>query len=276
MVRAVLLSTLVICVSGSCASEPEPAAAPPPPATTERAPDVDGVAAPIAEAHGRDAWLAHPALAAHVEVDFGSDTILVGEMTFTTSMGRARIDVTDGPSVIWDGRTAWLAPDDAELPMARFHVLTWPYFALAPLKLRDPGTRLELLGTRETLGRSFETARLTFAEGVGDTPDDWYVLYKDPDTSRLHAMAYIVTFGTTAVEAEKEPHAIVYEEHAQLDGALVPTRMRFYMWTDDDGIHGDAIGELRLQNPRFVDPDPGTFEAPDSAREVALPSPGAE
>jgi len=233
MHRTTLPLILLLAASLACSSGPPDAT---PPAAAERAlRDADRFAAPIEEAHGREAWLSHPALAGHLEVDFGGNTILAGELTFTTSMGRARIDTSAGPSVVWDGGTAWISPADAELPMARFHVLTWPYFVLAPLKLRDPGTRLEVLGEREIGGRTLEAARLTFEPGVGDTPEDWYVVYKDPGTARLHGMAYIVTFGTTTGQAEEEPHAIVYDDLTDVDGALVPIRMRFYMWTEDQG-----------------------------------------
>jgi len=273
MNRTALLATLSVCALSGCRAE---APAPPAPAADQTTPapqsDADRFAAPIERAHGREAWRAHPALASHLEVDFGGTTVLAGEMLFTTSMSRSRIDTDRGPSVIWDGSTAWVTPGDAELPMARFHVLTWPYFMLAPLKLRDPGTHLELLGEAQVVGRSFETARLTFGSDVGDTPDDWYVLYVDPETSRLHGMAYIVTFGTTAEKAGEEPHAIVYEELTELEGAQVPTRMRFYMWSEAEGIHGDPIGELRIGDPRFVTPGPTAFDVPEGAREAVLPT----
>jgi hypothetical protein len=275
MKRNALLAALAAGALGGCGSEAPAPPAPVPADTAAAESDADRFAAPMERAHGRDAWLAQPALASHVEVDFGGNTILAGEMTFTTNMDRSRIDTASGPSVIWDGETAWVTPGDVELPMARFHVLTWPYFVLAPLKLRDPGTRLERLGERQVQGQSFEAARLSFESGVGDTPDDWYVVYKDPGSARMHGMAYVVTFGTTTEKAEAEPHAIVYEEFAELDGAQVPTRMRFYMWGEEQGIHGDPIGELRIEGPRFLTPEPGRFEAPEGAREAVLPTPGS-
>jgi hypothetical protein len=274
MNRSALLATLAACTLSGCGSE-----APPPPAAAPAATpvsDAERYAAPIERAHGREAWLAQPALASHIEVDYGGETVLTGEMLFTTSMSRSRIDTAAGPSVIWDGETAWVSPGDAELPMARFHVLTWPYFVLAPLKLRDPGTRLEPLGEQQVGERSFETARLSFAPGVGDTPDDWYVLYQDPDSSRLHAMAYIVTFGTTTDQAEQEPHAIVYRELSELEGARIPTRMQFHRWSEAEGIHGDPIGELRISDPRFATPDAGAFDVPEGAREAPLPRSGSQ
>lgn len=264
------LVMLVSCATWACAPEspaPAPEAATPAPESP-----ADRFAAPVERAHGREAWLSRPALAAALEIDFGGNTILEGDITFTTDMSRSRIDTAAGPRVTWDGTTAWVSPGVAQLPMARFHVLTWPYFLLAPIKLRDPGSRLEPLGKRELRSGTYDAARLSFEAGVGDSPDDWYVVYANPETHRLHAMAYIVTFGTTVEKAEEAPHAIVYDELAEVEGALVPTRMRFYLWSEEDGIYGDPIGELRLAAPRFVAAGPETFEIPEGSREVPLPA----
>jgi hypothetical protein len=101
-----------------------------------------------------------------------------------------------------------VAPASAKLERARFHLLTWPYFAALPMKLADPGAHLQLLGERSLRGKVYQAVRLTFDPGVGDTPEDWYVLYRDPSSGRLAAAAYIVTYGKSATAASKEPHAI--------------------------------------------------------------------
>ena len=52
---------------------------------------------------------------------------------------------------------------------------------------------------------------MTFDRGIGDAPDDWYVVYKDNNSDLLAALVYIVTGGGTSVEvAEEDPHTITY------------------------------------------------------------------
>lgn len=250
----------------------EPSAGPAAPAGQAARPSVPPFAAAVEQAHGGSAWRAHGAVAADVALAFGGNPIFDGTMTITPDGARSRLErAADGAVLIFDGTAAWVSPADAEWPMARFHALTWPYFLAAPFKLADPGTHLEPLGERDLFGTPHDTARLTFDAGVGDSPDDWYVLYRDPANDRLAAMAYIVTYGTTAEEAGKEPHAIVYEAFVDVDGALVPTRWRFLEWSEEQGVHGDPLGQLELSNPRFVEPEPGAFTAPEGAREEGLP-----
>lgn len=237
-------------------------------------------AGPIEATHGAEAWYGKDAVAADVAIEFGGNRVFAGDMLFTPTMEKARVDLpgtgdATGASVVWDGGTAWVSPADAEFPRARFHVLTWPYFLAAPMKLRDPGTRLEDLGSRTMEGRTYDVARLSFEGAVGDTPDDWYVLYRDGETNRLAAMAYIVTYGTPREDAEAEPHAITYEDFTTVDGVEIPTTWRFWLWNEEDGIHGDPIGRVELSEVRFMTPGPEAFEVPEDAREEALPEVGA-
>jgi hypothetical protein len=222
-------------------------------------------------------WAGHEAFAADVALEFGGNRIFEGTLTLAPNAARTHTErAADGAVLVFDGDSAWVSPADAEWPMARFHALTWAYFMAAPYKLDDPGTRLEPLGELDLFGTPHEAARLTFDPGTGDAPDDWYVLYRDPETGRLAAMAYIVTFGTSREEAEQEPHAIVYREHVEVEGVPVPTVWELYEWSEEKGVNGDPIGRLELSDPRFVDAGDDTFRAPEGAREEPMPAAPAE
>ena len=138
------------------------------------------------------------------------------------------------------------------------------------MKLRDPGSNLSILGNRLLGARQHVAAKLTFHQGVGDTPDDWYIVYADPQTGYLMSMAYIVTFGKDLAEAEKEPHAITYDGFDNVDGVVISTRWNFWNWSPAEGIHGMPIGDAALSNVRFVEPGERTFARPANARLDAL------
>lgn len=231
----------------------------------------DLYAKPIEAAHNAKAYRAQQALRASFTVDFGGERMTEGVMTFDTPLGLARIETTDGQVYVFDGTTAWVSPADAEAPMARFHVLTWPYFVALPFKLRDEGTKLSALGDLRMDGQLYAGARLTFEQGVGDTPDDWYIIYRDREDNRLHAVAYIVTFGKSAAEANKEPHAAVYESYTNVDGVMLPTKLVFYDWHRTQGIVGEPLGEFVISDYAFVSLDPSQFVKPADAREAPLP-----
>lgn len=234
----------------------------------------DQLAQRIEQAHGIDALRDQPAVQGDLVVEFGGNRMLDGVMTFTPNGGQVRIEDRKGPVMVFDGRKAWIAPADSEFKQARFHLLTWPYFALAPFKLRDPGANLTDPGPMKLNERDVPALKLTFGPGVGDTPDDWYILYPEPETDRLKAVAYIVTYGTPLSEAEKQPHAVVYDDFVNVEGVTFPQTWGFYNWSADPGPHGEPIGRASFNNIRFVTPEAQTFQKPEGAREDVLPEPG--
>ena len=235
-------------------------------------PGADELAERVGRALSIDVWWTKAAIEADITIELGGATMLDGRMLFELhGQGRSRIELTDGTLMVFDGREAWVSPAASEVPMARFHLLTWSYFLAAPMKLRDPGTHLESLGRMELQGRSYETVKLTFDTGVGDAPDDWYICYVDPATDRLRAMAYIVTYGKPRAEAEKEPHIITYHGERVIDGEVLPLRWHFWHWNAEQGAHGKMIGRALLRNAQFVDPLPDAFTKPENARNDPLP-----
>ncbi len=230
----------------------------------------------IGKAHGADAYRSHAALQADVTVSFGGKAMLKGVMTFDTPVGKSRIETADGTVMVFDGQDAYVTPADAPIPpgMARFHLLTWPYFIAAPFKLADPGTHIDDAGIKPIdVHHIFPTGKLTFTPGTGDSPDDWYLVYRDPDTNQLAAMAYIVTYGKDTHDAEKEPHIAIYEAFEEVDGVTLPTRMSMWNWETGTGKIGEMLGQLELANYQFVEPDESTFTQPDGARIDAPPPP---
>lgn len=242
------------------------------PAHAEKTPPFDeAFVGPIETAHGLATWQANKAVQAHIKIELGGQTVLEGTMLFDTPVGKSRIELDDGTVMVFDGQDAWVSPSDSPLQGARFHLLTWPYFLAAPMKLRDPGSYLAPLDTMPQGDRELPAAKLTFDAGVGDSPDDWYILYRDPDTQYLVAMAYIVTYGKDKEEAEKEPHAITFEGYETINGVTLSTRWRFWHWDPETGTHGEPMGHATITDIQFVEPAIQDFQKPTDAKRDAPP-----
>jgi len=231
---------------------------------------------PIEKAHNIDAWHDTNAMAVTVDVNFGGKKMVdTANFIFETNGPKARMDMKDGTVVIFDGEEAYVSPASADPPGARFHVLTWPWFIVSPYKLRGEAINLSELGHRPLDGRQHRTCKMTFDPGTGDAPDDWYVLYRDLDNKRLVAQAYIVSFGKTKAEANKEPHAVWYQDYRDVNGMPIPMQWSFWNWdAGRGGLVGDPIGSAKLTNVQFVTPAPGTFDVPEDARKLPLPNAG--
>ncbi|HSR68148.1 MAG TPA: DUF6503 family protein [Acidobacteriota bacterium] len=267
--NAVWLVGLLLSGCGGAAEEAQPREAEAP--SQEVA--ASGFSAPIEAAHNAAAWRAKEVFQAGLEISFGGNPIFQGDMLMDVSGAPARLDRQDGASVVYAQGEAWVTPASAEFSQARFHVLTWPYFLAAPFKLNDPGTSIEETGKAMLGDKEYDTAKLTFEAGTGDTPDDWYLLYRDPDSGRLMAMSYIVTYGTSTKEASQDPHLIAYEDFQTVEGIPIPRKWVFWTWREGQGIVGDTpIGQVLLTNPQFLLAASARFQRPQDARKAELPS----
>jgi hypothetical protein len=231
----------------------------------------------IEKTHGGALWAQRRALTMRASISFGGNERFVGQMTYAPHRNQVRMEADNGDLLVFDGQKAWVSPRTANYPPgARFHLLTWTYFLAAPFKLDDPGTHVRLTGEHPLRGRHHPTAKLTFGQGVGDSPEDWYVLYRDPVTHRLAAMSYIVTYTKSAEKAEEEPHAVTYHAFDDVDGVKLPLLWKFWLWSAERGVYGDRLGEVILSDVRFVPYRAGAFSKPGDAREDKLPDEGKE
>lgn len=227
----------------------------------------------IEKAHNKEIFLNKNAVSYEVEVAFGGNTILEGTITQLTNGGKIRIDKKDGTKIIFDGNQAFLCPKDKQDPMARFHIFTWSYFFSFPYKLNDEGTKWGSVVNKNWGNMKFmyPTSKLTFAKGTGDAPDDWYVLYKNPNTDILEGSAYIVSFGKGVKEAEKEPHAIKFNDFITIENVPFATNWTFHLWNDSEG-YGDQIGEVKLSNIKFLENTRALFNKPENSILIEAPA----
>jgi hypothetical protein len=145
------------------------------------------------------------------------------------------------------------------------------YFLNLPWLTQDPGVNLEKPGTDRIRGEKTDyiTIRMTFADGVGDTPDDYYLLYIDPETFRLKANRYIVTYRDILPDGvtSTPEHLLVYDEFETVDGLLVPKKFTVF---EEERVYAaceigewsftDTFDEARMTMPEGAvvdDSDPG-------------------
>jgi hypothetical protein len=67
------------------------------------------------------------------------------------------------------------------------------YWLLMPAKMQDPGVNLASEGEAEKDGKTYDVVRLTFAEGVGLTPQDTYWAYVSKDSGLMERWEFVLT-----------------------------------------------------------------------------------
>ncbi len=135
-----------------------------------------------------------------------------------------------------NNRTAWALPNTQALglPPAFFESGNF-YFIAMPFVFADPGVIATDLGTKTFMGREYDLVAIAYPPGIGDTPEDDYILYIDSQTHRLHMIDFIPTSaevnGDTPIK-DLPRKALVFDNWQQADGLLVPSQLTFYDWAD--------------------------------------------
>lgn len=215
------------------------------------------------EAHGGlDAWQAQGTL----EYDFTrttSEASLSDHQLVDLRERRVRI-TSDDYTLVHDGTDVGIAPSAEALPYGpgpRFYSQTYFYFFAIPFVLADPGINYEVLPDETVGGTRYEVVRVSYDEGIGESPDDVYIAYVDAETSELGMVRYSVTFGDINMT---EPNSvIVYREWTDDAGLRVPSRATFHDWNGGD--LGPEKAEVTYGNVAFDTERPAdsTFAMPD-------------
>ena len=219
-------------------------------------------------AHKKNLFKNKKAIQYDIEISFGGKPRLDATITQYTDDTKVKISNKNGSEIVFDGEEVFLVTDTKPSGKERFDIFTWSYFFALPYKLNDPGSRIVNMKDKKWGLQNYETSKLIFDSGIGDTPDDWYVLYKNPKTDILEGAAYIVSYGKKLSKAEKDPHAIKFANFINVEGVPFATSWSFHNWNLEYG-YSDVIGKATISNIKFVNTDADFFEKTKNAIPVS-------
>ncbi|MDY7091698.1 MAG: DUF6503 family protein [Acidobacteriota bacterium] len=217
----------------------------------------------MVEAHGgMEAWATAPTVAFSDQFTAGNgEAGSKSRVVVEQGSRRAYIDMLGTEmSMAWDGEKAWGINWESPYP-PRFLALLNYYFVNLPWLAKDPGVNLGEPGTAKLWDdpTEYHTVKMTYDPGVGDTPDDYYVLYIHPETYELAANEYIVTYQALLPEGQEhtEPHVLVYDQWTMVNGLKVPTAYTIYLLDHTvyaeskiwDWSFGEAFDTSRMEMP---------------------------
>ena len=141
-----------------------------------------------------------------------------------------------------DGEKVWVTPVRDSFPgkSPRFMKGLVFYFVAIPFVLADEGVALEDLGKKEVNAREYNVIKATFGDGVGDAPEDQYILYTDPTSNLIDFITYSVTYFDKSKGTQY--NALRYE-WKNVNGLLFPEKYIGYKWENE------ALGEVRYESP---------------------------
>jgi hypothetical protein len=188
----------------------------------------------MVEAHGGlEKWRNAPTVSFTDElIPAGASEGLLGNVTVEQGRRRVYIDYpAKNMRMGWDGENAWSVNWALPYP-PRFLAQLNYYFLDLPWLATDPGVVLGPPGKGKLRDDPTEyiTIRMGFEPGVGDTPDDYYVLYVHPENHLLKGCRYVVTYESLLPEgvASTPEHVLIYDRYKTVDGLVVPIHYSVY------------------------------------------------
>ena len=196
-------------------------------------------------------------------------TVRDSEQLVDTWSSRAAHKVSENPELGfgWDGTQAWkVEPEGQVLEInPRFWSMTPTYFVGVPFVFADAGTVLELTPTETVQGQLWDTVKVSYESGVGDAPDDYYVVYLHPETHRVGGLRYVVSYPGFFPDGGHSPEKwMAYTGEQKVGGATVATHHHTYTWGPEGA--GDKVTDIAVtglaSRPETLD---SAFQAPKGA-----------
>ncbi len=214
-------------------------------------------------AHNKPKFDVEKAINFDLQLFFGGKERLNANVTIYHNSYYAILKYKNGDEVRCKGMDIYYSPG-MDTSGLKFSAFTWTYFFMLPYKAQEKGTKLNDYSNKMLNGKTFEVEKLSFGKNIGDSPEDWYILYANAKTHLLEYAAYIVTAGGRNIEeAEQSAHAVSYEDYKEVKGVPISREWKFWNWTKDNGL-GEQLGYAHVTNVKFKNMNSDDFKIPEN------------
>jgi hypothetical protein len=177
----------------------------------------------VFNAHGGiDAWRTMKTLKFTMPKESGD------EITTTDLHNRYSIIEMPKHTIGYDGEVVWLQSKDktAYDGNPKFYYNLMFYFYAMPFILADDGIIYEDVDPLRFEGKEYPGIKISYESGVGESPEDEYILYYDKVSGEMAWLGYTVTYFTN--EKSKKWSFIKYSDWQTINGLKLPKRLTWY------------------------------------------------
>ncbi|WP_397363252.1 DUF6503 family protein [Olleya sp. R77988] len=191
------------------------------------------------------------------------------EVTITNLVNRkALIDATNY-SIGFDGKQPWLLNKTNQAykgydPKFGYNLMF--YFYAMPFIMSDDGIDYSETEPLVFEGVTYPGIKITYQSGVGETPEDQYLLFYNPETYIMEWLGYTVNF-VPGIDT-KEFHFRRYNDWQEVNGLLVPKSITGYGYKNDKPTTPKAPNVFTDVKINKVAPNNSLFEKPEKANYV--------
>ena len=164
----------------------------------------------------------------------------------------------------YDGENVWLKNLDTVTYKSnpKFYYNLIFYFYAMPFVFGDDGINFKEAPVLNFEGKTYPGILISYDSGIGESPEDEYILYYNPDTYQMEWLGYTVTYFSK--EKGKEFHFIKYSAWQEIDGVKLPKTLSWYNY--ENGVPTTKRNDMQFVNVKLSDVSPidDMFKVPDS------------
>ncbi|AUC80853.1 DUF6503 family protein [Lacinutrix sp. Bg11-31] len=217
----------------------------------------------VFNAHGGiDAWETMKSLSFTMDKPDGK------EVTLTNLHSREALIESPKATIGFDGNKAWfLNKMEGEYKgyPPKFYYNLMFYFYAMPFILSDDGINYADAEPLVFGGVTYPGIQVTYNAGVGETPEDRYVLYYNPETYLMEWLGYTVSF-VPGID-KKELHFRKYGNWQEVNGLQLPKTITGYGFKNDKPTEAKAttnfidikVSSSAVDTKVFAKPEKGEF-----------------
>ncbi len=155
------------------------------------------------------------------------------EVTTTDLKNRKSLIQMPAHSIGFDGENVWLHHKDTTQYKgnAKFYYNLMFYFYAMPFVLADDGIMYEDVAPLDFGGKRYPGIKISYESGIGESPEDEYILYYHPESYKMEWLGYTVTYFSK--EKSKKFHFIKYGAWQTINGLIVPKTLSWYNYEDN-------------------------------------------
>lgn len=164
----------------------------------------------------------------------------------------------------FDGENVWLKNLDTVTYKSnpKFYYNLMFYFYAMPFVLGDDGINYGKAEAMEFEGETYYGVSISYEAGVGESPEDEYILYYNPKTFKMEWLGYTVTYFSK--EKSKEFHFIKYSDWQEVNGLLLPKTLSWYHYENNmPTTFRNNVNFLNVKLSKDL-PKEDMFKVPDS------------
>ncbi len=145
----------------------------------------------------------------------------------------------------FDGKNAWIKQDSTYFKgNPRFYHNLMFYFYAMPFVLGDEGITYTKVEELKVDNISYPGYKISYGDGIGDSPKDNYFLYYDKDTHKMKYLGYTVTFFSKDVS--EKISLIEYSDWNTINDLILPKTLKWRVF--EKGVVGDIKSEVNFEN----------------------------